>query len=51
MAVRKIGDQAQRLIDTFGKLDPRLLQSPGVDGRHTAQEKSVIDCAACRKNL
>jgi hypothetical protein len=46
MAVRKVGDQAQRLVDAFGKLDPRLLQAPRIDRRHTAQEKSIIDCAA-----
>ena len=41
MAMRKVGDQAQRLVDAFGKLDPRLLQSPCINGRYTAKEKSI----------
>jgi hypothetical protein len=51
VTVRKVRDQAQGLVDAFGKLISRILQSPGIDRRHTAEEESIIDCAARCKNL
>jgi hypothetical protein len=51
MTVRKIRDQAQRLVDAFGKLISRLLQSARINRSHTAQEKSIIDCASGSKDF
>jgi hypothetical protein len=49
--VRKIRDQAQRLVDAFGKLISRLLQSARINRSHTAQEKSIIDRASGSKDF
>jgi hypothetical protein len=51
VAVGKVGDQAQGLVDAFGKLDPGLLQAPCINRSYPAQQKSIINCASRCENF
>jgi len=51
VTVRKVRDQAQGLVDAFGKLISRLLQPARINRSHTAQKKSIIDCASGSKDF
>jgi hypothetical protein len=51
VTVRKVRDQAQGLVDAFGKLDSRLLQSARIDRSYATKQKWVGNRASRSKDF